>query len=132
MACNFDDSPIKPGIDGSRVKTFEELLDLNIDNSHEGFITPTKPKKPFLKKGTGLAKYKLSDDFDPPKFTRKVEKAKPAFKRVQGTKIDRPPPRVSYLAKRNTQPSHVRTPPKRNAHKKSNVIVLPKVNAASL
>lgn len=136
MACSFDDSPIKPGIDGRRVKTFEELLELNIDESELSPTTSSKPKQPFLKKGTGLAKYKLNDIFDePPKrLPKQLEKAKPVLKRVQGAKIDRPPPRVSYLTKRNNKPSHLLTPPKKNVqkHAKSNVSVLPRIRGTSL
>lgn len=62
---NLDDSPIKPAIDGHRIKSFEEFLDLSLQNDqlqqaddvHEDHVSSI-PKKPFLRKGTGLVRYK--------------------------------------------------------------------------
>ena len=57
---NFEDSPVKPGVDGRNVKSFEELLELSILN--ESLVMgrvdkdEAKPilKRPFLKKGSGI------------------------------------------------------------------------------
>ena len=56
----FENSPLKPGIDGDRIKTFQEFLDLSLKNSDlndESIQEVTVPKKPFLRKGTGLARF---------------------------------------------------------------------------
>lgn len=59
---NLDDSPIKPAIDGHKIKSFEEFLNISLQNNqleeeavneHAGI-----PKRPFLRKGTGLVRYK--------------------------------------------------------------------------
>jgi hypothetical protein len=63
---NLDDSPIKPAIDGQRIKSFEEFLDLSLQNDQlqqqvadeDGDHVSSIPKKPFLRKGTGLVRYK--------------------------------------------------------------------------
>lgn len=57
---NTEDSPVKPGVDGRNVKSFEELLELSIKNDSLAVASvnsPTKKqvvKRPFLKKGAGI------------------------------------------------------------------------------
>lgn len=57
----FENSPVKPGVDGETIKTFEEFLDLSLKNiqDEDSIIQDerTVPKKPFLRKGTGLARF---------------------------------------------------------------------------
>lgn len=61
---NLDDSPIKPAIDGQKIKSFEDFLNLSLQNNQlegdEGNdqVTADIPKRPFLRKGTGLVRYK--------------------------------------------------------------------------
>ena len=75
---NFDDSPLRPGVDGTKVKSFEEFLDISLQEQDSTFLNdsatpqpgagdvpttpvPTSPiKRPFLKKGSGLARFKLA------------------------------------------------------------------------
>ena len=59
---NLDDSPIKPAIDGQKIKSFEEFLNLSLQNNQleedQANDHATVPKRPFLRKGTGLVRYK--------------------------------------------------------------------------
>ncbi|KAI1291811.1 Centromere protein J [Halotydeus destructor] len=61
---DFDNSPIRPGIDGRQVKTFEELLELQLqaETKTQPENVGTKPKKPFLRKGAGLERFKSKYD----------------------------------------------------------------------
>lgn len=57
----FENSPVKPGIDGDKIKTFEEFLDMSLKNieQEDSIIVDetTIPKRPFLRKGTGLSRF---------------------------------------------------------------------------
>lgn len=64
---NIENSPIRPGIDGKVIKTFEQLLDEKLskeelqsqsqENGEENVV-----KKPFLKKGQGLVRFQCKND----------------------------------------------------------------------
>lgn len=81
MVHNFDDSPLRPAVDGTKVKSFQEFLDISLQEQDSLFLNdsstaeaatangegdvpapvPTSPiKRPFLKKGSGLARFKLA------------------------------------------------------------------------
>ena len=73
-----ESSPVVPGIDGNRIKTFEQLLDMRLNDINSDSSAKTsycKPKKPFLKKGEGLKR------FEPNKF-KLNEKVKSTAKEV--------------------------------------------------
>ena len=58
---NIENVPIKPGIDGQHVRTFDELLNRQLNEHHNFssmFITPENPtKRPYLRKGAGLKRF---------------------------------------------------------------------------
>lgn len=62
----MDDTPILPAIDGKKVKTFDELVEyaLQRDDSpaNLGMEDTEKPKKPFLRKGSGLVRFAPKPD----------------------------------------------------------------------
>lgn len=76
MANSYDDSPLRPAVDGTRVKSFEEFLDISLQEhdltvsesclADDGTGDVTCPqasspiKRPFLKKGSGLARFRLN------------------------------------------------------------------------
>lgn len=55
----LETSPVIPGIDGKRVKTFEELLNIRLNDKKCESIgsNENKPKKPFLRKGEGIKRF---------------------------------------------------------------------------
>lgn len=56
---SIDDVPILPAIDGKKLKTFEDLLDEAL-KKHPAYSDPVvsnRPKQPFLRKGSGLARF---------------------------------------------------------------------------
>jgi hypothetical protein len=60
-----ESSPIVPGIDGKKVKTFEDLLNIRLrlddnrvkNNSKLDSTKVQKPKQPFLRKGEGIKRF---------------------------------------------------------------------------
>lgn len=64
---NIENSPIRPGVDGKVIKTFEQLLDEKLSKEKLQSQSEENPKenvvkKPFLKKGQGLARFQCKDD----------------------------------------------------------------------
>lgn len=64
LSISLDDTPILPAIDGKKVKSFEELVEeaLKRDDSPANLDDSDKPKKPFLRKGSGLTRFAPKSD----------------------------------------------------------------------
>ena len=69
---NIDDLPVTPGVDGSKIKNFEDLIDKSIKQPSSILIeiSNSQTKWPYLKKGSGLLRFQAQS----PKVSTNEEK----------------------------------------------------------
>lgn len=111
---DIDSSPVTPAIDGCRIKSFEDYVALKLNESIcNNDSKPNKPvaKRPFLKKGSGLARFQLNmlgiNENKVPKIYKKPNTVK---KKVFNKKSSASPPITKvYDCQRQK-----RSPPKLN------------------
>ena len=83
-----------PGIDGKRIKNFEDFLNRSITEGEPLLLDiDLKPKKPFLRKGSGLKKYQPSSNS---RFARCCTKNRPKNSHLVSQKLFSHEPQQNY------------------------------------